>query len=237
LSLDDVGIYGVGARIASMVALLMVGFQSGYIPIVFHNHAAPETPPQMARVFRYFLVAAIVVVLFLSGFSGELLSLLTTERYFNSRNTIPILATSFLLANMYIFAPGIFIARRTMIAAGINVGAVCLTMLNNMILLPRFGALGAAMAALITSTVVFLVYVYLNKRFYPIPFAWRRIMIAVAVGILVSAALFDLQTLTGQWIFPAKLALLIAGTALALWILLDKSELKHAYFKLKTLRG
>jgi O-antigen/teichoic acid export membrane protein len=138
---------------------------------------------------------------------------------------------------MYIFAPGIFIARRTLIVAGINVGAVCLTVLGNIILLPRFGALGAAMAALITSTVVFLGYVHLNKRFYPIPFAWRRIMIAVAMGILVAAALFDLQTLTGLWIFLAKVALLIAGIALALWILLDKSELKHAYFKLKTFRG
>lgn len=49
-------------------------------------------------------------------------------------------------------------------------GAVCLTVLGNMILLPlRFGVLGSAMAALITSTVVFIVYVHFNKRFYPIP--------------------------------------------------------------------
>lgn len=73
--LDDVGIYGVGARIASLVALLMVGFQSGYIPIVFHNHAAPETPLQMARVFRYFGRGDRRGALFLSGFSGELLAL------------------------------------------------------------------------------------------------------------------------------------------------------------------
>lgn len=237
LSLDDVGIYGVGARIASLVALLMVGFQSGYIPIVFHSHAAPEMPLQMARVFRYFLVAAIALVLFLSGFSGELLALLTTERYFNSWHTIPILATAVLLANMYTFTPGIFIARRTLIVAGINVGAVCLTVLGNMVLLPRFGVLGSAMAALITGTVVFLVYVYFNKRFYPIPFAWRRIMIAIAVGILVAAALFDLQTQTGLWIFLAKVVLLIVGISLALWILLDKAELKHAFIKLKTLQG
>jgi O-antigen/teichoic acid export membrane protein len=191
----------------------------------------------MARVFRYFLVAAIAVVLFLSGFSGELLALLTTERYFNSWHTIPILATAMLLANMYIFAPGIFIARRTLIVAGINVGAVCLTVLGNMILLPRFGVLGSAMAALITSTVVFIIYVHFNKRFYPIPFAWRRIMIAAAVAVLVAAALFDLQTQTGLWIFLAKVASLIAGIGLASWILLDKAELKRAYFKLKTLRG
>ncbi len=235
LSLNDVGIYGVGARIASLVALLMVGFQSGYIPIVFQNHAAPETPPQMARVFRYFLVAAIGVVLFLSGFSGELLALLTTERYFSYWYTIPILAAAMLLANMYIFAPGIFIARRTPIVACINVGALSLTVLGNLILLPRFGVLGAAIAALITSTVVFLAYLYFNKRFYPIPFAWRRILVALGAGILVAATLFELQTQSGLWTFPTKAVLLFGGIALASGILLDKAELKQAFSKLKIL--
>lgn len=237
LSLDEVGIYGVGARIASIVALLMVGFQSGYIPIVFHNHAASETPPQMARVFRYFLVAAIVVVLFLSGFSGEVLRLLTTERYFNAWQTIPILATGMLLANMYIFAPGIFIARRTLIAAGINVGALCLTVAGNFILLPRFGAMGAAIAVLITSTVVFLGYVYFNSRFYPMPFAWRRIALAVAAGAIVAVILFDLQTHTGLWVFLGKAALFSTGVAVALKLLLDKAELKQAFATIKISRG
>lgn len=237
LSLGDVGVYGVGARIASLVALLMVGFQSGYIPIVFHNHAAPETPPQMARVFRYFLVAAIAVVLFLSGFSGELLMLMTTERYFSSWYTIPILASAMLLASMYIFVPGIFIARRTLIVAGINVGAVCLTVLGNMILLPRFGVLGAATAALTTSTIIFLVYVYFNARYYPIPFAWRRIIVSVATGILVAGLLFDLQTQIGLWIFLTKVALLFAGIALISVILLDKAELKQVLVKARVLRG
>jgi O-antigen/teichoic acid export membrane protein len=237
LSLDEVGIYGVGARLASLVALLMVGFQSGYIPIVFHNHAAPETPPQMERVFRYFLVAAIAVVLFLSGFSGELLKLLTTERYFNAWHTIPVLATGMLLANMYIFAPGIFISRRTLIVAGINVGALCLTIAGNFLLLPRFGAMGAAFAVLITSTTVFLVYVYFNARFYPIPFAWRRIALAVAVGGLVGVILFDLQTLPGLWVFLGKAALFFIGVALALKLLLDKAELKQAFDTIKIARG
>jgi len=237
LSLDEVGIYGVGARVASLVALLMVGFQSGYIPIVFHNHAAPETPPQMARVFRYFLVAAIAVVLFLSGFSGEMLALLTTERYSTAWHTIPILATAMLLANMYIFAPGIFIARRTLIVAGINIGALCLTVAGNFILLPRFGPMGAAFAALITSTIIFLVYVYFNSRFYPIPFAWRRITAAVFAATSVGMILFDLQAYTGLVVFLGKAALFFIGIAIALVLLLDKDELKQTLSALKISRA
>lgn len=227
MTLDDVGIYGVGARIASVVALLMAGFQSGYIPIVFQNHAAPETPGQMARVFRYFLVMAISLVLLLAGFSKELLWIFTTTQYYGSWNTIPVLAAAMLLANMYIFAPGIFIARRTGLVAAINVGAALLNIAGNFLLIPVFGTLGAASATLASSLVAFLMYVYCNRRYYPIPFEWYRIIAAGILGFAMAAVLTGLQTLDGVTAFMARAGLCIAGAAAAALILLGMAELRQ----------
>lgn len=236
LTLDEVGIYGVGARIASLVTLLMVGFQSSYIPIVFHNHAAPETPSQMARVFNYFLVGAIAIILLLSGFSREILVLLTTKPYYSAWDVIPFLATATLLANMYIFAPGIFIARRTFIVAGINLGALGLSIVCNIFLFPDFGVMGSAFAILFTSTIVLMVYFYFNARFYPIPFVWRRILTAVTLGVLMAAILFNLQTYNGLMVFLGKIALYLTCIAVLFGILVDKSDLKQAFSVLKISR-
>lgn len=227
MTLDDVGIYGVGARIASVVALLMAGFQSGYIPLVFQNHAAPETPGQMARVFRYFVVMAISLVLLLAGFSRELLWIFTTTEYYGSWQTIPVLAAAMLLGNMYIFAPGVFIARRTGLVATISVGAALLNVGGNYVLIPLFGTIGAAAATLTSCLAAFLMYVHFNQRYYPIPFEWSRI---VAAGILAFAAaliLTELQKLDDLVSFLTRLVLCVAGAAAAAVILLGRAKFRQ----------
>lgn len=235
MTLEDVGIYGVGARIASVVALLMAGFQSGIIPIVFHHHAAPDTPREMARVFRYFLVLAIALLLFLAGFSKELLWLFTTTRYYGSWGVVPLLAAALMLANMYIFVPGIFIARRTGLVAAINVGTALLNLAGNFLLIPAFGTMGAAAATLTSSLVTFLLYVYLNRRFYPIPFEWSRIVGSACLGAGLAALLVGMQ---GGHVPQAagvglKLAICLAGSAAAALVLLGREELMRGVSRLR----
>lgn len=234
LSLDDLGVYGVGARIASLVALLMAGFQSGYIPLVFQNHAARETPVQMARAFRYFLVGGIAIALFLSCYSKELLWLFATEHYLGAWYTIPVLATAMMLANMYIFVPGVFIAKRTGYVATANVCAALLNAACIFWLLPRFGIMGAAASTLISSLALFLFYVGINARLYPIPFAWARILSAGALAVLFASALVTLQLSSGFWVLSLKTLVFLLGLTAITWVLLDAAERKQLVAKLRS---
>lgn len=227
MTLDDVGIYGVGARIASVVALLMAGFQSGYIPIVFQNYQSPETPGQMARVFRYFLAMAIGLLLLLAGFSRELLWIFTTPHYYGSWQIIPLLAAAQLFANMYIFAPGIFIARRTGLVAAINIATALLNVGLNLMLIPAMGIFGAALGTLCSGITAFLAHAYFNRRFYPIPFEWSRITLAVMLGFSLAATLMLLQQSSGGAALAGRILLCLAGGLLALAILLGREEISR----------
>jgi O-antigen/teichoic acid export membrane protein len=131
-----------------------------------------------------------------------------------------------LLANMYIFAPGIFIARRTGLVAAINVGAALLNVGGNFLLIPVFGTLGAASATLASSLIAFLMYVYCNRRFYPIPFDWHRIIAAGALGLVIAVALAGLQTIDGITALLARAGLCLTGAAAAALILLGTAELR-----------
>jgi O-antigen/teichoic acid export membrane protein len=169
---------------------------------------------------------AISLVLLLAGFSKELLWVFTTTQYYGSWHTIPLLAAAMLLANMYIFAPGIFIARRTGLVAAINVGAALLNVGGNFLLIPVFGTLGAASATLASSLIAFLMYVYCNRRFYPIPFDWHRIIAAGALGLVIAVALAGLQTIDGITALLARAGLCLTGAAAAALILLGTAELR-----------
>ena len=61
LSLGDLGVYGIGFRLSSIVGLVMVGFQSALTPLIYTNYHLSDTPKQIEAIFRAFLFFAFMM--------------------------------------------------------------------------------------------------------------------------------------------------------------------------------
>ena len=81
---------------------------------------------------------------------------------------------------MYIFSPGIGIAKKTHLIIWINVLTGLLNILLNYLLIPKMGIKGAGMATMLSYFVFFSAFSIVSQRFYPIPHNWGKIFIAVA---------------------------------------------------------
>lgn len=185
MSLDSVGIYGVGFRVASVASLVMFGFQTALTPLVYRHHEESSTPQAIARIFRYFLVVAMPVILGLSLFSRELLMVFATPAYKDAAPVVPVIATAILLSSMYIFAPGLAIAKRTGVISLISLTMAATNTALNFLLVPFMGIAGAAMATAVSALLAFTGYVAFGQRLYPIPYAGRRIAGATALTLTV----------------------------------------------------
>jgi O-antigen/teichoic acid export membrane protein len=172
LSVESVGVYGIGYRIASVSGLLTIGAQSALTPLVYANERSPETPVQIARIFGWFLPLAATSCVALTLFAPELTALLATAAFDRAAGVIALLVPAVLLSNMYVFAPGIALAKRTRLVVWITVSGGVLNVLLNALLIPSAGILGAATATLVSSGAVLTVYIILGQRFYPIPHRW-----------------------------------------------------------------
>ena len=66
LSLDDVGVYGVSAQLASVVQVLGSGMAMAYIPLLYKKLAAPgkNDGGRSSRTFRLFVLCLVAFVLF-----------------------------------------------------------------------------------------------------------------------------------------------------------------------------
>src|SRR3989337_2115659 len=113
MTISDVGIYGIGYRFASIVGLLMVGVNLALTPLIYSKYSAEATRNELVMIFRYFLAIALPLIMLISLFSQEFLWLFTTPQYYNAWSVMPILAAAILLSNMYIFMPGLDIAKKT----------------------------------------------------------------------------------------------------------------------------
>jgi len=205
--LEQVALYAVAARIAALTTLLVVGVQGALTPLVYLHHRDPDVPAQLARLFAAFLALALSLCLAVSLFAPELV-MIAQASYAAAAELLPWLAPAALLSQMYVFAPGLGIARATGLQLAITVAAALLSLALNAGLIPYFGALGAAAANLVAAAAYFACWWIAGQRLYRLPMVWRPKVVALAAY----GAVLGATRIADSW--PARLAMLLAFVGL-----------------------
>lgn len=229
LSLTEVGLYGIAYRLASVVILLISGFNRSLMPLVYKHYKEKGIPDQITKVFRLFISIALVFFVGLSLFAPEILILLTTPDYYASSEIVIYLVPGILLSQMYIFGPGLAIAKKTRIIMWVSIGSGILTIVLNWIFIPVLGYKGAAIATLITYFIVFVVRMNLSQKYYNIPYHWKSIILATLFAIPLATAGFfiDFGLLTN--IISKLLIMCVLLLSFLLSGLVRKNEIYHFY--------
>jgi len=183
--LGELGIYGIALRFAAIMGLVLVGFQTTIVPLVTTRYRDPDTPRQLARVFRLFLALSLPAALCLSLFAPEILMLFTTPVFFAGAQIIPILTAGTVIAGMYVFAPGLWIAGRSSLTLAIYLVLATVNVGVNLFLVPKWGVTGAAYTSFLTAVLSFVLLFAASQRFYHVPFEWARILGAIVFFLLL----------------------------------------------------
>lgn len=187
-SLEDVGLFGIGSRIAGLSALLILGIQAALTPLVYQHYRDPETPHQIAKLFGWFTAVALAGCLFLAVFSRQLLTIFAPAEYLNGASLVALLAPAFLLSQMYIFAPGIAIQKKTIWQLWVALLSAVVSVIGNWLLVPLWGGFGASVATLLTALVFFFAWLSVSQRLYRIPYNWRASLLGVMAFIVCALA-------------------------------------------------
>ena len=109
------------------------------------------------------------------------------EFYAGERVVAPLAFGGVAYAAYIVMAIGVGRAKRTQfnwvitgVAAVVNVGL-------NLLLIPPYGIMGAAVATVVAYCVMFIGMTWYAQRVFPTPYQWRRVLTAVAaaVGLLL----------------------------------------------------
>jgi O-antigen/teichoic acid export membrane protein len=212
--LDAVGLFAVAARIAGAVGLLIVGLQAALTPLIYAHYKEPETPGQLARLTEQFTALALACCLVLGIYAWEILALFAQRRYTGAAPLVVFLAPATLLGQMYIFFPGIAIAKRTRLQLYVFTATAAATIMLNWLLIGAAGLLGAAVATLAASLLFIGLWAATSQRLYPQPLAWRRIGAAALLFAAAAAAGFELQAAG----LPFAILFVAKGTIVLLFV-------------------
>jgi O-antigen/teichoic acid export membrane protein len=218
MTLNDVGIYSVGFRVASVANVMMAGIYFSLTPLIYQHYRKVSTPGELATIFTYFLSGTLPIIMGMAIFSREILRLFTTPPYYSAWVIIPILSIASILSKMYIFAPGLDIEKKTKKIALINIVAAAINAGLNILLIPLLGIAGSALATLISTMALFYAYMQTSQKLYPIPYQWGKIskscvasifFIILSYYISVRTDHPDLLTLSGKFFAVIAASILI----------------------------
>jgi len=192
--LDEVGLYEIGVRLASAMVLLLTAFRMAWPAFAYSIEEDAEAKRTYAFVLTYLVVVASWLALALGLLAPWLVRLLTQPQFYEGSRVVPLLAFGTVAYAAYIvMAIGVGRAKRTQFNWAITGIAAALNAVLNVILIPPYGMMGAAIATAAAYCAMFVAMTWHAQRIFPTPYQWRRVVTATAaaVGLLLAGKALD----------------------------------------------
>ena len=146
--LQDVGIYSLGYKIAGLVLVFTGAFNLAYNPVFFKLANSEKQEKAKKTLFKYnniYVIVLLIVVFFISLFSKEAIQLLLDPKYFEAYKIVPIIAFAHLISQTGgLLNLSIYQNKKTLQIMYMILGSATINILLNFLLVPEFGAYGAA---------------------------------------------------------------------------------------------
>ena len=183
----EVGLYSIGVRMASAIILFLAAFRTAWPAFAYSIEDDREAKRAYSFVLTYIVVITSWMALGLGVLAPWLVRLLTTPSFYSAERVVAPLAFAAAAFGAYIVVViGIGRARKTR-SNWVITGAACvLNVALNLLLIPPYGMVGAAIATIGAYATLFVGMAWRAQRIYPVPYQWRRVATAAGVAIALT---------------------------------------------------
>ncbi len=181
--LEEIAVYGVGYKIGMVLQMAIVWpFQLAWPAVSFSISNREDHKASYAKVLTYLSVILVLGWLALALAARAALTPLVGEAYSGAYLLVAPVALGYLFNGVHFcLNPGIHIAGKTRQLTILSGVAAVLNLGLNLLVVPRYGAAGAAWTTTITFLVIAAVTAVLSQRAYPVEHEiGRLIKIAIA---------------------------------------------------------
>jgi O-antigen/teichoic acid export membrane protein len=208
--LDQLGIYSAVTKLAVFISLFVQMFRYAAEPFFFASANRDNMKKTYADVMKYFV--AFCMFLFLGiVFYSDLFALILGKDFRSQMGVLPIvLLANILLGVSFNLSMWYKLSEHTRYAIYITLLGLLVTVILDVIFMPRFGSYAAAWSRLLSYVVMIVVSYFLSLRYFPIPYDLKSIFIYFAVGIGLYG-LSDVLMYQSLWIRLAFNTLLLGG--------------------------
>lgn len=217
IAMSQLGIYGAVTKIAVVMVLFTQMYRLAAEPFFLSNFRKEDFVATNAAAMKYFVMVSMLIFLGIALFK-DLFSLLTGKDFRQGVEILPVVLGANVLSGVWLNLSFWYKREeKTRFAIYVTFVGLAFTIAANKLLIPQFGYFGAAWARLISEASMVAVSIYLNRKYFPTPYQWGRIVEYVATGLALYYAGVGVAHLTGSlWIqYSANVLLCCAYVAYA----------------------
>lgn len=184
-SLAQTASYAVAYSLGGVLNIVVVSpFILAWPAAMFAIAKRDDAAHAFQQVFRWFSIVLLFAAFAFSLISIAVLDLLFPPAYHSAAPIIPIIALSIMFYGVYnIFAVGVGVRRKTWLTATFMTLAALVNVGVNIVLIPLYGSMGAAVSTLVAYAFLTLSTYVVNQRIYRVPFEIGMFIIALVIGI------------------------------------------------------
>ena len=213
-TLHEIGLYSIGASFAMGLKLALNAFETAWAPMYFSLMKEPDAKATYRLVATWGAAVLIGLAVMVAAAAPQIVRLLLPSPFHGAAAVIPIVATAVVLQGVYLLTSiGLNIAKRTEFYPVATGAAAASSIALNLLLVPRYGVVGAAAATASSYGVLAGLSAVFAHRVYPVGYQWGRMARLGAAGIV--AYLISVLVVPEQWPVVAGLAARAALAALA----------------------
>lgn len=211
--LENVGLYSLGFKIANTTKVFLIAsVQLAISPMIFKMMDDPNNKRFYSKIMTYFSFVVMIFILFLAGFSKELIEVVArSKEYWQAYQIVPVTSISIFFGMlMSTSQTGILITKKTKIFSIIISISAIINILFDWLLIPIYYEIGASFASLISQFISFvLVYRYAQKYYY-ISYEIKKVSYIFVLGILILFVMFLINGWPIILVLPVKLLLILS---------------------------
>jgi O-antigen/teichoic acid export membrane protein len=192
LPLGSVGVYSLGYRLGNIAEMFVSAGNSAIMPSFARAARAQGGGGELGRLFSRYVYVMGGILLVVGVFANEVILLATPAAYHSAAAITRWIVLAFFSLALYYGPMNAMtltaqrtrgVAWNTLLAGLLNVGL-------NILLVPRFGVLAAAVNTFLGYSVLFLLMLRLSRRVCPIEFRFGQILVieaALILGLLIDS--------------------------------------------------
>ena len=214
---SEMGKYSACYKLALFMTLFATAFRLGIEPFFFSHSSSDHPQRAYAQITNYFVVLGSVILLAVVVFADVLkVIFIQNPAYWDAMPIVPVIVlASFCLGIYHNLSVWYKVTDRTQFGAYISMIGALITISINYLFIPVWGYYASALATLAAYGSMMLISYFFGRKFYPIPYNFRKITFYLGISVLFAFLAF--------YVFNRNL---IIGSALLLvfLILLYKME-------------
>ena len=182
----QLGVYGACYKLSIIITLMIQAFRYAAEPFFFSQEKQAGSKELYAKIMTYFVWVLAGTFLFVMLYIDLFKYFIPNEDYWVGLEVVPIL----LMANIFL---GIYynqsvwykLTDKTSFGAGLAIFGAIITLVLNLIFIPKYGYIASAWATFACYGSMMVVSYVLGRKYYPVPYDLLKIGMMIGAAVLL----------------------------------------------------